>query len=67
MATSKAQQAWDALNERQQTYLEALYSEDQALEAERARGGALGHYSSTPARAWRISTSTACTRRLSIA
>lgn len=50
---SKAQDAWDELNRRQQTYLTVLYRADQALAAERQVLGARGHWSSTPARVWR--------------
>ncbi|MEC3995172.1 hypothetical protein VSR01_17180 [Actinacidiphila sp. DG2A-62] len=67
MATSKAQTAWDRLNTRQRTYLEAIYHEDQAREeahqAESART-----WDSTPARVWRRlplnSASSALARRL---
>ncbi|MFE3378741.1 hypothetical protein [Streptomyces anulatus] len=53
MAASKAQRAWDELNERQRTYLRALYTEDQGLEAEHQRNGALGRFSRAPASVWR--------------
>ncbi|MEU8478120.1 hypothetical protein [Streptomyces hygroscopicus] len=52
MAT-KAQAAWDALNERQQTYMTVLYDHDQAVEAARAQDAAAGHYDDTPASVWR--------------
>ncbi|WP_269153429.1 hypothetical protein [Streptomyces halstedii] len=32
MATSKAQTAWDDLNDRQRIYLEAIFHEDQGRE-----------------------------------
>jgi hypothetical protein len=50
---SKAQQAWNDLNARQQSYLRVLYTEDQGLEDEHDHLGALGHWSRTPARVWR--------------
>ncbi|MFC8723773.1 hypothetical protein [Streptomyces bacillaris] len=50
---SKAQDAWDELNRRQQTYLTVLYRADQELAAERQSLGARGDWSSTPARVWR--------------
>lgn len=53
MATTKAQQAWDSLNERQQIYLKALFNVDQANERARQHEGARGRRSHTPARTWR--------------
>ncbi|TQE33100.1 hypothetical protein [Streptomyces ipomoeae] len=50
---SKAQTAWDALNERQRLYMTVLYDEDQAVEAERKRDAASGVYDDTPASVWR--------------
>ncbi len=50
---SKAQAAWNALNERQKIYMTVLYDEDQAVEDERARDAAAGHYDETPADVWR--------------
>ncbi|MEU3399438.1 hypothetical protein [Streptomyces filamentosus] len=50
---SKAQQAWDGLNERQQTYMTVLYDYDQAVEAARAQDAAAGVYDDTPASVWR--------------
>lgn len=50
---SKARQAWDDLNPRQQTYLRTLFREDQGLEEEHDYLGALGRWSRTPARVWR--------------
>ncbi|MFC8570795.1 hypothetical protein ACFUIW_34065 [Streptomyces sp. NPDC057245] len=69
---SKAQAAWDALNQRQQTYLTVLYDADQAIEAERARDAANGYYDDTPADVWRWivvvkgSRLTAIQRRLAV-
>lgn len=50
---TKAQLAWDDLNERQRVYLEVIFDEDQGLEAEHGYEGARGNWSSTPARVWR--------------
>lgn len=50
---SKAQAAWDALNDRQRIYMTVLYDEDQAVEEDRARDAAAGHYDDTPASVWR--------------
>lgn len=50
---SKAQAAWDALNERQKLYMTVLYDVDQAVETERAQDAAAGYYDSTPASVWR--------------
>ncbi|MFF2228730.1 hypothetical protein ACFVV7_36035 [Streptomyces globisporus] len=50
---SKAQAAWDALNERQQAYMTVLYDHDQAVEAARAQDAAAGYYDDTPASVWR--------------
>ncbi|MFJ4966022.1 hypothetical protein ACIP6P_26855 [Streptomyces sp. NPDC088729] len=50
---SKAQVAWDALNERQQAYMTVLYDHDQAAEAARAQDAAAGYYDDTPASVWR--------------
>ncbi|WP_331759574.1 hypothetical protein [Streptomyces anulatus] len=50
---SKAQAAWDALNERQQAYMTVLYDHDQAVEAGRAQDAAAGYYDDTPASVWR--------------
>ncbi|MFB8347930.1 hypothetical protein [Streptomyces niveus] len=52
MATSKAQTAWDDLNERQQTYLEAIFHEDEERE-EAHRVESARTWSRTPARVWR--------------
>lgn len=51
--TTKARRSWDELNQRQETYLEVIYNEDQGLEAERALNAARGRWSSTPAHIWR--------------
>jgi hypothetical protein len=50
---SKAQTAWDALNERQKLYMTVLYDADQAIEADRARDAAAKYYDDTPADVWR--------------
>ncbi|MFE3629358.1 hypothetical protein [Streptomyces goshikiensis] len=50
---SKAQQAWDGLNERQWTYMTVLYDHDQAAESARAQDAAAGYYDDTPASVWR--------------
>jgi hypothetical protein len=47
------QALWDDLNERQRTYLQALYECDQASEAERRDLAARGFYDRTPASEWR--------------
>jgi hypothetical protein len=47
------QALWDDLNERQRTYLQALYECDQASEAERRDLAARGFYDRTPASKWR--------------
>lgn len=52
MAT-KAQAAWDALNERQRAYMTVLYDHDQAVETKRAEDAAAGYYDDTPASVWR--------------
>ena len=44
---------WDTLNERQRTYLRALYDADQAEETARRQAAARGHWSRTPASEWR--------------
>ncbi|MDX3166011.1 hypothetical protein PV516_19675 [Streptomyces scabiei] len=50
---SKAQTAWDALNERQRLYMTVLYDADQEIEGERARDAAAGHFDDMPADVWR--------------
>jgi len=50
--TAKAKKAWDELNKRQQTYMEAIYHADQAVEAAH-RKEAARTWSNTPARVWR--------------
>lgn len=52
MATSKARRAWDDLNDRQRTYLTAIYDADQANE-EAHRAESARDWSKTPAREWR--------------
>lgn len=52
MAT-KAQQAWDELNDRQRTYLNTIFDEEQGLEEERRHLGATGRWTKAPARVWR--------------
>ena len=44
---------WQTLNERQRTYLRALYACDQTTEAERRQRAARGVYDRTPANEWR--------------
>jgi hypothetical protein len=44
---------WDDLNERQRTYLQALYECDQATEALRRERASRGFYDRTPASQWR--------------
>jgi DNA-binding MarR family transcriptional regulator len=51
--TSKALQAWQDLNDRQQGTLAVIYDLDQAAEAGRKRGAARGEYDDRPADAWR--------------
>ncbi|MEV8335641.1 hypothetical protein [Streptomyces niveus] len=53
LVATKAQAAWDALNERQQAYMTVLYDHDQAAEAARAQDAAAGYYDDTPASVWR--------------
>ncbi|GAB2717598.1 hypothetical protein [Kitasatospora kifunensis] len=53
MVASKAQAAWDELNERQRTYLRAFLDEDQGLEEEHRHLGATGRWGKAPARVWR--------------
>ncbi|MFB7649410.1 hypothetical protein ACFC0S_15870 [Streptomyces sp. NPDC056084] len=50
---SKAEQAWDALNERQRAYMTVLYDHDQAAETARAQDAAAGYFDDTPAAVWR--------------
>ncbi|PZT71462.1 hypothetical protein [Streptomyces sp. AC1-42T] len=50
---SRAQAAWDALNERQRAYMTVLYDHDQAAETARAQDAAAGYYDDTPASVWR--------------
>ncbi len=50
---SKLSALWEDLNERQRTYLQALYECDQASEAERRDRAARGYYDRTPASEWR--------------
>ncbi|MFJ7586970.1 hypothetical protein ACIQZO_06160 [Streptomyces sp. NPDC097617] len=52
MTTSKAHTAWDGLNDRQRTYLDAIFHEDQARE-EAHHADSARTWSSTPARVWR--------------
>lgn len=56
MAASKAQRAWDELNERQRVYLRAFYTEDQGLAEEQRHLGATGRWHKTPASVWRRMT-----------
>lgn len=56
MAASKAQRAWDELNERQRTYLTVMYDEDQGLEEEQRHLGATMQWHKTPASVWRRMT-----------
>ncbi|MFD5878459.1 hypothetical protein [Streptomyces yangpuensis] len=51
----KAQKAWDALNERQRTYMHVLFDHDQAAEEQRAADWASGRTMDdrTPAAEWR--------------
>lgn len=51
--TSKALQAWQDLNDRQQGTLAVIYDLDQAAEAGRRAGAARGDYDDRPADAWR--------------
>ena len=51
--TSKAQQAWDTLNERQRTYLQILFEEDQEREAIYRKLVAQNWDERRPARQWR--------------
>ncbi|MEW2402173.1 hypothetical protein [Streptomyces sp. NPDC046862] len=51
--TSKALQAWNDLNDRQQGTLTVIYDLDQAAEAGRRIGAARGEYDNRPADAWR--------------
>ncbi|MGW2951520.1 hypothetical protein [Streptomyces eurythermus] len=53
MGTTKAQQAWDELNDRQRTFLRVMYDEDQGLEEEQRHLGATGRWGNAPARVWR--------------
>ncbi|MGW0672552.1 hypothetical protein [Streptomyces sp. NPDC002746] len=50
---SRAQQAWNTLNNRQQTYMTVLYDHDQAVEAARAQDAAGGYFDDAPASMWR--------------
>jgi hypothetical protein len=52
VAASKAQKAWDGLNERQRLYLETVFHEDTKREEEH-RWQSARYWSSTPARVWR--------------
>jgi len=46
-------EAWQRLNKRQQTYLQAVFELDQAREADKRYWAARGRWSSTPASEWR--------------
>ncbi|THJ65101.1 hypothetical protein [Candidatus Frankia alpina] len=50
---SAAAEVWAGLNDRQRTYLRALYDVDQALEDEHRQRGARGTFDPAPARVWR--------------
>lgn len=52
-AVKDALAIWQALNQRQHTYLQALYDGDQATEAARRQRAARGFYDRTPASVWR--------------
>lgn len=45
---------WATLNDRQRTYLQALYDCNQAKEVERRASAARGFYDRTPASEWRF-------------
>jgi len=54
MRTEQSQvEMWQSLNKRQQTYLQAVYEVDQAIEASRRHWAARGRWSSTKAAEWR--------------
>jgi hypothetical protein len=54
VAASKALEAWQELNDRQQGTLKVLFTLDQQAEEERRERGARGHWDKTPASEWRL-------------